>query len=306
LKPTPIPIQADTISRVPLGARDTQELEVRLRVRQQQLRNYQHYPRGLSTIAVPPILDRTNHVTCLQLFSGNVQDLQLARLLFERMTAVTHLTITVRYHPDWKNTTHGPRFADITTIFAAGSAFGRTTKVRHLRLEGVTFYEMRTSLPEVFPFDDLSHLHLYRCVSTDLLCKSLGRLKMDLQSFCDEGPCNRSRPGALDAFLRSMLPLRQLRIVQNKFANGTEIEGFDWTALTTHAPKLRCLELDDFEPWSEIFFDTTRNPPDFLTFCKSASDLQQLSIIGPKIEKAAWSCPYGLYTLIVRLPAVVL
>jgi hypothetical protein len=282
LKPTPIPIQADTISRVPLGARDTQELEVRLRVRQQQLRNYQHYPRGLSTIAVPPILDRTNHVTCLQLFSGNVQDLQLARLLFERMTAVTHLTITVRYHPDWKNTTHGPRFADITTIFAAGSAFGRTTKVRHLRLEGVVFYEVGTSLPEVFPFDGLSHLHLHRCVSTGVLCESLGQLKLNLQSFCNDSPCNRSppcnrsRPDSVDAFLKSISPLRQLRIAQSSF---------EWTVLTTHAPKLRCLELDDFERWSEIFVDTTRNLPDFLAFCKSASNLQQLSIVGPKIER---------------------
>jgi hypothetical protein len=223
-------MQANTISRFPLGARNTQELEVRLRVRQQQLRNYQHYPRGLSTIAAPPILNETSHVTCLQLFSGNMQDFQLARLLFERMTAVTHLTITVRYHPDWKITTHGLRFGDVTTIFAAGSAFRHTTKVRHLRLEGVVFYGVGTSLPEVFPFDDLSHLHLHRCVSTGVLCESLGRLKLNLQSFCNDSPCNRSPPDAVDAFLKSIPPLRQLRIAQSKFANGAQVESFDWTS----------------------------------------------------------------------------
>jgi hypothetical protein len=103
--------------------------------------------------------------------------------------------------------------------------------------------------------------------------------------FCNDSPCNRSRPDSVDAFLKSIPPLRQLRIAQSKFANGAQIESFDWTVLTAHAPKLRCLELDHFERWSEIFVDTTRNLPDFLAFCKSASNLQQLSIVGPKIER---------------------
>lgn len=189
----------------------------------------------------------------------------------------------------------------VSTFCAPSNAMGRSVKLKYLRLESMDFQETGRRLADVLPFEDLAHLHLYQCESTGVLCEALSRLELNLQSFCVEQPFNFDRrpSGAVDAFIRSLPPLRQLRFIKDFIGWETDIEQFDWTALKSHAPTLRCLDLDDFRERAELFIDTTRNFPDFLDFCRSASDLQQLSIIGPKMEKAAWSSPYGLYTLLV-------
>jgi hypothetical protein len=229
-----------------------------------------------------------------------MQDFQLARLLFERMTSVMQLTITIGWlHSGWDNTMHGPELEVANTLFAAGNAFRRSTKVTHLRLESMDIRELWQTLPKVFPFSSLTHLQLWNCYGTNLLCESLSKLKLDLHSYCDEDTNSPPRPGAVDAFLRSLPPLRQLRQTQSRRYNRSELESFDWTALMTHASSLRCLDLGDSNTYGQLFIDTKRTLSGFRSFCENASDLQQLSIVGPKTEKVAWSSPYGLHILLV-------
>jgi hypothetical protein len=245
-----------------------------------------------------------SRLTALQLNLHNARDFQIARLLFERLTFVTRLDIRTVEYSGYTLISAGVGSKVISAVFGSGKAFLRRSKLTHLSLEGMDFSAVGTTLAQVLPFGDLTHLHLYQCQQTDALCESLSRLKMRLQSFsdvCFYNPILVRRRGAVDAFLKSIPPLRQLRMTQTQLGRNGEVESFDWKALATHAPGLRCLDLGDFKLENTIFIDTTRNLPDFLAFCKSASDLQQLSIIGPEIEKTAWSTPHGLFALLVSL-----
>lgn len=295
-------LAADTISRLPINSVISQELGQLLRVRQRRLVNFQYFSSSISAKALVPMADEVNHVTCLQVALGNMQDFQTARILVDRMTSVTRLTITMNSHRHTMDGLLSDACGEVVnTMFASGNAFSRGHKLKRLRLENMWLQEIGITLPKVLPFDGLTHLQLYNCSQTNILCETLSQLDLDLQSFCAEHIKDPPRPGAIDGFLRSLPPLRQLRITHHDRIrlNEKEVESFDWTALMVHAPNLRCLDLDDFTAKSELFIDTTRNLPDFLAFCKSASDLQQLSIIGPELSKAAWSTPYGLHTLLV-------
>lgn len=78
-----------------------------------------------------------------------------------------------------------------------------------------------------------------------------------------------------------------------------EYEVCDWTALMSHASSLRCLELYDYDPYGP-FLNTKRKLHGFQVFCEHASQLQQLAMQGPKIEKSTWMIRYGLHAFLVN------
>lgn len=190
----------------------SQELGLLLRIRQQRLLNFQYHSSSISAGALVPMADEVSHVTCLHVALGTMQDYQTARLLVDRMTSVTRLTITM----DCRTTLHSIHIAAchevVNTMLASGTAFRQGGKLRRLRLQGMESHKIGKTLPTILPFNDLTHLHLDCCSSTNVLCGTLSQLNLNLQSFRDEYLDNMPRPGAVDGFLRSLSPLRQSRI----------------------------------------------------------------------------------------------
>jgi hypothetical protein len=289
---------ANTICRLSGETVVRQDLGPILRVRQQRLVNYQYLSGSFSTSTLVPSADEVSYVTALQLNLYDMQDFHIARLLFTRMMSVTRLTIVrskLREHVwRYKGTPQGTSRELIDTLFAACDVHRPKAKLKYLRLENIDFHGVGTLFAKALPLDDLTHMHLHCCFATDSFCEALALLNLNLQSFCDEH-CdehhtnyNTQGPGLTDALLASLPPLRRFRTTQ-KYKNEAEI--FDWTALTTHASSLRCLEVVEFKLDRELFVDTTRTFFAFLAFCKRASNLQQLSIVGPRIGEGCLVVP---------------
>lgn len=274
-----------------------QDLGLFLRSRQQRLTNYQHHSL---TPTIIPNVDETRHVTCLQLSIKERRDCQAAARLLEHMPSITSLTIQLRSDRDVYSMgdIHEVGKMIVNTLFNAGNS----TRVRHcpnlrlLRIQNLSFRYAGAILPTVLALESLEHLHLLQCQHTNRFCESLSRLGLNLQSFCDRCSDNPPYPGAVDTFIRSLAPLRKFRIMSRP--DRLEYEVCDWTALISHAPKLRCLELYDYHPFKP-FLKTKRKLHDFKAFCESASQLQQLAMQGPRIEKYTWMVSHGLHAFLV-------
>lgn len=246
-----------------------------------------------------PAVDETRHITCLQLSIKEKQDCKAAARLIEYKPSITSLTIQIHskynVHSMGSSAEAGQKI--VNTLFAAGNAhIIHCPNVKRLRIENMSFRYAGAILSTALALDHLEHLHLLGCKHTNFLCESLSGLGLTLQSFCDEVPHNPPYPGAVDEFIRSLTPLRKLRIMSTPHREEHEV--CDWTSLMSHAPVLQCLELYDYDPF-QSFLRTKRDLPGFQAFCKRASQLQQLAMQGPKVERSTWALPYGLHAFLV-------
>lgn len=263
--------------------------------------NHQYLSLRSSVQALIPPADEVSNITCLQLFLRNRKDCRNSALLLERMTSLTSLSIKLEC--DLLDHSMGCRCATgqevVNTLFGAGYATSPRARLRRLRIESMSFRYAGAILPTVLPLDQLEYLHLLSCSRTDRLYESLSQLDLTLQSFCDEH-YSSVHGGAMVSFLRSLAPLEKLRVTRNVRTDGHEESA--WSEIMPHASKLRCLEVGDHEPPTDAsFFNTRRTLPEFWAFCRTASNLEQLSMLGPQIESTTWDSARGLNVFLVSL-----
>lgn len=223
----------------------------------------------------------------------------MARHLLNHMPLLTELDIKhTPVHPPEDASEAGRRV--INDLFDPTSASRRHQKFKRLRIEDMSFEVAGAILPTVLPLGNLEHLHLIRCRYTNRLCESIAQLQLCLRSFHNQSSHEDPRTGVMDAFVKSLRDLRGLRLSRRSFGTGG-YETCDFASLLPHAHELRYLELDDYEPWEEVFTNTRRSLTDFSTFCSRASQLQQLALQSPSLAEVNWKAPHGLQDFLVRL-----
>jgi len=277
-----------------------QDLGLLLRARQQQLKNYQHLSLLPTFHTLTPPSDEISHISCLQLYLGSERDCGVAKQLFENMPSVTSLSI--KLSSARLDRTIGGKCETgrkiIVKIFDSTNASRPHQKLKRLRIERMSFKSAGFILPTVLPLDELEHLHLFRCRYTNRLCESLSQLKLRLKSYCDLRAYNVSNPGAYDTSMRSIQPLRKLRLSCDQ-ADSTGWDSCDWASFLPHANELRCLDLRDNDPARPLFATTRRSLAGFRSFCANASHIQQLSINGPSLQENQWDMPRGMDAFLV-------
>lgn len=185
----------------------------------------------------------------------------------------------------------------IEKIFGSTIA-GHRHQIKSLRIEAMSFRTAGVILPTILPFENLEHLKLINCKYTDRLCASITPLELCLRSFQNQrAHCGRQE-GAIDAFVKSLRPLRKLRL-SSGWSSKNSFGMCDWSSLIPHAHELNCLDLDDYEPIIVAFSGTGRPLLDFDRFCSRASKLQQLSIKSPDLSTRHWKDAQGLQALLV-------
>jgi hypothetical protein len=190
----------------------------------------------------------------------------------------------------------------INKVFSSANTNHNRLKVKILRIEGMSLKSAGVTLPTVLSFEGLEQLHLFRCRYTSRLCETLAELKLGLKVFCDQLAYNTPNPGTVDAFLASLRYLRVLRLSRD-WRSLEDYELCDWPSLLPCAHELRSLDLDEYDPGPDgvLFLDTRRSLPGFQTFCDRASQLQQLSMRSPGLEKIHWDATHGLKAVLVSV-----
>jgi hypothetical protein len=181
----------------------------------------------------------------------------------------------------------------IKTFFTSSNAARNSPKLRRLRFRRICFSDGGTNFPTFLSLDKLHHLSLLYCNSTDTLCENLSQLKLNLRSFCNAGHHGREDGHAV--LLKSLPPLQTLRLRGYYYPTTSDHERFPWPIVVSHAPSLTCLEIGEWV----IRRGKSKIPPSFEAFCASASNLQQLSMAGPEIERSTWGATNGLHALLV-------
>lgn len=270
-----------------------------LRITQRRLINHQYHSLKSCVDSFIPTSDELRHVTCLQVFLRSQDDCRNARNILERTVRVKVLEIELsdkRLGVDSGSAREVGREV-VNTLFASTNTVHPVPKLQLLRIRSMSFSEAGTILATVLPCNELRHLHLLYCSHTDRLCESLSRLKLNLQSFCDAG-CGTDHEDAHTIFLKSLSCLQTLRLTGYHRAARSHHEGHPWPMIIFQASSLRCLEID-----LECGDSNTANEPkilrSFAAFCASASNLQQLSVAGPEIERSTWKSVHGLCALLV-------
>lgn len=219
----------------------------------------------------------------------NGRDCDIAGELFSHMPLVTTVAITLSN--GWLDHTMGDQGETgrkvINKVFSSANTIQNRLKVRILRIEGMSLKSAGVTLPTVLPLEGLEQLHLFSCRYTSRLCASLAGLKLHLKVLCDQRAYNEPSPGTVDAFLTSLRWLRVLRLSRD-WRSTSDFEPCDWPSLLPCAHELRSLDLDEHDPGPDgiLFLDTRRSLPGFKTFCDRASQLQQLSMRSPGLEKS--------------------
>ena len=256
-----------------------------------------------------PTSDEVSHISCLQVVLKNERDCDIAGQLFSRMPLVTNVSITL------SNASLDHKMGDqreagckvLNKIFGSTNTSHGRLQVRVLRIQGISFRSAGAVLPTVLPLEGLEQLHLFSCKYTSRLCESLAELKLHLKVFCDQRAYNPPRPGTVDAFLKSLGHLRILRLSRD-WRSLSDFESCDWPSLLPCAHELRMLDLNEHKPGPDgvLFLDTRRSLPGFQTFCDRASQLQQLSMRSPGLEKFHWDATHGLEAVLESLCYVLL
>lgn len=272
-----------------------------LRITQQNLTNYQYHSLKSTISMFTPSSDELSHVTCLQLYLRSRKDCRNARTLLERAVCVTSLAIELSVETLDFGSGRGQEAGRhvINTLFSSKNATHIGLKLRRLRIRSMAFCDAGTILPTVLPCEGLEHLHLLNCSHTDRLCESLSQLKLSLRSFCDEGH-DAHRGDHHAAFLKSLPPLQTIRLTGYYRLATMGHEGSPWPVFVPHASSLRCLEIGECYLNQNSITSKGKVPASFEEFCASASNLQQLSITGPEIEKSTWAATGGLHAVLVR------
>lgn len=272
-----------------------------LRITQQKLINYQYHSLKSTISMFTPSSDELNHVTCLQIYLRSEKDCRNARILLERAVCVTSLEIELSRETLDFDVGRGQEVGRyvINTLFSSKNATLTGLKLRRLRIRSMSFCDAGTILPTVLPCEELEYLHLLSCSNTDRLCESLSHLKLSLRSFCDENH-NAHRDDSHATFLKSLPPLQTVRLTGSYCLATLGHEGFPWPVIVPHASSLRCLEIDEYYAHQNRVASMGKIHPSFREFCASASNLQQLSIPGPEIERSAWAATGGLHVMLVR------
>jgi hypothetical protein len=281
----------------------TKEVEQRfgmfLRITQRRLINHQYHSLKSCVGSFAPTSDELRHVTCLQVFLRNQEDCYNARMILEHTVRVTVLEIELSNEKlSFGSSGAGQVGREVVnTLFESNNAAHQVPKLQVLRIRHMSFSKAGTILPTVLTCNELRHLHLLSCSHTDRLCESLSQIKLNLQSFCDMG-YGAHCEDAHTIFLKSLSCLQTLRFTGYYRATSSRHGEYPWPMITSQAPSLRCLEIDLVSRDSG-----TSNEPkilrSFAAFCASASNLQQLSIAGPEIERSTWSSAHGLLALLV-------
>lgn len=251
-----------------------------------------------------PTSDEVSHVSCLQVVLKNERDCDIAGQLLSYMPLVTSVGITLS--SAWLDHTMGDQSEVgckvLNKIFGPSDTSHDRLKVRVLRIQGISFRSAGVVLPTVLPLETLEHLHLFSCKYTSRLCESLAKLQLHLKVFCDQRAYNPPRPGTVDAFLKSLRCLRVLRLSRD-WRSLSDFEPCDWPSLLPCAHELRSLDLNEYKPGPDavLFLDTRRSLPGFQTFCDRASQLQQLSMRSPGLEKTYWGANHGLDAVLASL-----
>jgi hypothetical protein len=234
----------------------------------------------------------------------NGRDCDIAGQLFSHMPLVTTVAITLSN--EWLDHTMGGKGETgckvINKVFSSANTINNRPKLKVLRIEGMSLKSAGVSLPTILPLEGLQQLHLFRCRYTSRLCESLTELKLRLKVFCDQRAYNTPSPGTVDAFLSSLRYLRVARLSRD-WRSLSDFEPCDWPSLLPCANELRTLDLDEHKPGPDgvLFQDTRRSLPGFQTFCGRASQLQQLSMRSPGLEKNHWGAAHGLEAILVSL-----
>lgn len=251
-----------------------------------------------------PTSDEVSHVSCLQMLLKNGRDCDIAGQLLSQMPLVTTVAITLSDF--WLDHTMGGKGETgrqvINKIFSSANTNPNRLKVKILRIEGMSLKSAGVTLPTVLSLEGLEQLHLFLCRYTSRLCESLAELKLRLKMFCDQRAYNTPNPGTLDAFLTSLQYLRVLRLSRD-WRSLDNYELCDWPSLLPCAHELRSLDLDEHDPGPDgvLFLDTRRSLPGFQSFCDRASQLQQLSMRSPGLEKIHWDAAHGLKAVLVSV-----
>lgn len=279
-----------------------------LRITQQNLVNYQYHSLKSAIDPFFPSMDELSHVTLVQVLLRDKKDCRNAGMLLEQTVSVTNLSIELNNDAlDYGIGRRGEAGREIVnTLFASSKAAHHGLKLRRLRIRRMSFFDAGTTLPTVLQCDTLEHLHLRQCGHADRLCESLSQLNLTLRSFTDEGH-DVQREDAHAMFLKSLSPLQSLHLTGLYHAATKGYEGFPWPMMINHAPSLRCLEIKELFPDHIATTSNNEIPLSFEAFCASASNLQQLSMAGPEIEKDTWASADGLRALLVgRTPLCLL
>ena len=281
-----------------------QDLALLLRIRQQRLKNYQYHSVPSTARPLTPIFDEISHVSCLQVVLKNGRDCDIAGQLFSHMPLVTNVALTLCNkcldHTNGDQSEAGCKV--LNKIFGSSKTNHDRLKVRVLRIEGLSFKSAGVVLPSILPLEGLEQLYLFNCRYTSRLCESLAELSLHLKVFCDQHAYNTPRLATVDTFLKSLRYLRVLRLSRD-WRSLSDFEPCDWPSLFPCAPELRSLDLNEHKhgPDGLLFLNTRRSLPGFQTFCDRASQLQQLSMRSPGLEKNHWGAAHGLEAVLVSL-----
>lgn len=161
--------------------------------------------------------------------------------------------------------------AVINSIFDSGNVSRSCPGLRRLRIQSLSFKSISFILPTVLTLNCLEILQLFECRDTNRLYETLSQLKPPLHTFSDERFYNGQFQHADKSFLKSLAPLRTLRISAER--GSPRSDTLAWSALMPHASQIEILEVDD---WSTTVgnFRGTRAVPLLAEFCERASRLQ--------------------------------
>lgn len=172
--------------------------------------------------------------------------------------------------------------AIITSLLGTSNTSRSCPSLKSLHIQSLSFKSIGAILPTVLTLDHLEDLRLIKCLDTNRFYETLSLVKPPLNTFTDERSSNSPFHVTTNTLLRSLAPLRKLRISVER--NTKVGETLKWSSLLQHASRIEVLEINDWKIDPDGLLEDTTLPA-LDAFCKDASRLQQLSIQGPELDE---------------------
>lgn len=254
---------------MPVGGLKSADIDHTIRVKQRNITNYQYRSlecsgpgmwRGLALDT-----DYLARITTLQLSLSTQEECKHAIIWLDSTPNLASLDLSL--------------FGDISWGFDEPFAFMKPVlgprMLKSLRLEHVSFSNGTTKLAQFVRLDKLEELHLVSCDSTCFLLRDLKRQPLCLKTFIvveDEGrdPCL-----SYNDFVRYLDSPERISLWLCPQMDGSGVM-FDWSALQAHASAIKYLRVEYGEVMPAL--PTQKSESDFARFCRSAVNLEQLSM----------------------------
>lgn len=167
------------------------------------------------------------------------------------------------------------------------------TGLNSLRISSFIVSGLAEGLSKKVPLRGLKHLQLVLCDAVVGYIQILSQLEVDLVSYhADFGRTDTNIKEPNEEILRLMTSPKRLSMSLSHAARWSQTKILcDWPAVTARAASLQSFSIDDDDDFATDPVPPTFLPRDmsgFSKFCCAATNVQQLSISCPPIEKDRW------------------